>query len=265
MMQIADIVSGTTRWLRYAEPFDHVVATEVFRPEVYAAMEDQFRVWLGRGLSDGPLGPDTRFSRALGSYDAYGYNFTAGRAGAFDVLLSRPWGELLGRIFGVKDTHHLNLGLHHHLPGSATGWPHTDLAPGWFVDDHPAEDQMTLSDPDRVDYRTGRSTGPGTRAVEEVRAVAILVYLANPPWQPGDGGETAVFAGSGGDRHLVRRVPPVNNSMLAFECTPYSFHTFLSNVRTERNCLVMWLHRPKEEAVRRWGDRTIVYWTGAGR
>lgn len=265
MTHIADIVSDTTRWLRYSDPYDHVVAHDVFRPEVYHAMEEQFREWLGRGLSDIPLGTNSQFSRALGSYDAYGYNFTAAEAGAFGVLLSRPWAMLLGGIFGVKDTHHLNVGLHHHLPGSATGWPHTDLAPGWFMNDHPAKDQMTLSDPDLVDYRTGTSTDPTSSVVEEVRAVAILIYLANPPWRPGDGGETAVFTGSGGDRHLVRRVPPENNSMLAFECTPYSFHTFLSNVHMARNCMVMWLHRPKDEAVRRWGDRAIVYWTGGGQ
>ena len=93
--------------------------------------------------------------------------------------------------------------------------------------------------------------------------MAVLFYLANEPWRPGDGGETALFHGAGGgiDRPAAV-VPPVNNSMLAFECTPFSFHTFLSNVRTPRNSVVMWLHRPKSEVEERWTSRPIVYWRG---
>jgi hypothetical protein len=256
-----DLVDGGHRWLRHTRPFPHVVAHDAFRPEVYASLDGQFREWLARGLRDEPSGTDTVFSRAMGSYDAYGYNFSQPLAGAFDVLLSRAWCGLLADLFRVKDTHHVNLGLHHHLPHSASGWAHTDLAPGWFADDQPGPDEMTLSDHARVDYHTGDVLVPDVRAVEEVRAVAVLLYLANDEWHPGDGGETALFTGSEGrPDQVAARVPPLNNTMLAFECTPYSFHTFLSNTRTPRNCLVMWLHRPKEEAVQRWGEQSIVYW-----
>jgi hypothetical protein len=55
-------------------------------------------------------------------------------------------------------------------------------------------------------------------------------------------------------------VPPINNSMLLFECTPYSYHSFISNRRSVRNCLVMWLHRPKEEVTARWGETVIEKW-----
>ncbi len=260
MYDLANIVAGTHRWLRYEQPFRYVVATEVFQPHVDTAMEAEFTAWLERGVSDLPSGPDTVFSRAMGSYDAYCYHFTQDRAGAFDVLLSPAWCTLLARLFGVDVTRHVNLGLHHHLPGSKSGWPHSDLAPGWFADDPPHPDHFTLSD-HRVNYHNGRIAESGTQAaVEEVRAVAALIYLANEEWRPGDGGETAVFAGNRGDHQRVATVPPVNNSLLAFECTPFSYHTFLSNTRNVRNSVVMWLHRPKAEVVDRWGNRPIVYW-----
>jgi hypothetical protein len=262
---LADIVSGQHRWLRYERPFPHVVATDVFHPLVYKAMEEEFTGWLARGLSDRPMATDTTFSRAMGSYDAYGYNFSQDQAGAFDVLLSSSWCRLLADLFDVKVTHHVNLGLHHHLPGSQSGWPHNDLAPGWFADESPHPDHFTLSD-HRVNYHTGRGAHDCPNGVvEEVRAVAALIYLANEEWHPGDGGETALFAGAGGDpTRPAGIVAPINNSMLVFECTPFSFHTFLSNRRIARNGLVMWLHRPKAEVVRRWDDSSIVYWTKEG-
>jgi hypothetical protein len=263
---LADIISGTHRWLRYEQPFPHVLASNVFRPQVFQAMEDEFRGLLARGLSDEPMGNDTMFSRAMGSYDAYGYNFSQDRAGAFDVLLTPAWCRLLAELFDVKATHHVDFGLHHHLPGSRSGWPHTDLAPGWFADDPPRPDCYTLADHSLVNYQTGRSARRAVPGVtEEVRAVAALIYLANDEWHCGDGGETALFGGAGGDRALpAKKVPPINNSVLIFECTPFSFHTFLSNGRSPRNSLIMWLHRSKNEVMHRWDDRSITYWSKGG-
>jgi hypothetical protein len=262
---LENIVSGSQRWLRYELPFPYVVASNVFQDVVYKAMEEEFYGWLARGLSDEPLGFDTRFSRALGSYDAYSFNFSDEQAGAFDVLLSPRWCQLLAALFDVDATHHVNIGLHHHGPGSVSGWPHTDLAPGWFADDEPRPDRYTLFDHTRVDYQSGQVLAGNQSAVEEVRAVAVLIYLANEPWQPGDGGETALFTGPGaGSAQPAAMVPPINNSMLVFECTPFSYHTFLSNTRTTRNSVVMWLHRPKADVIERWTERPIVSWGTGG-
>jgi hypothetical protein len=258
--RLEQLINDGPRWLRYEKPFPHVVASDVFRPAIYDAMVGQFGQLLARGCVDHPMPADTQFSRGMGSYDAYGYNFTASHAGAFRVLLSRAWCDLLAGLFGVAPTHHVNIGLHHHAVGSASGWPHSDLAPGWFAEDAPGED-MTLSDHSKVDYQNGTVFAPALRSTEEVRAVAALIYLANPEWHPGDGGETGLYGGPRADVHRpLARVAPVNNTLLAFECTPFSFHTFLSNVRTPRNSIVMWLHRPKNEVLDRWGDRPIVYW-----
>ena len=95
---------------------------------------------------------------------------------------------------------------------------------------------------------------------ETMRAIAILYYLNNPEWSPGDGGQTGLYrAMSDQVDQAVVSVPPINNSLVAFECSPRSFHTFRTN-RQPRNSVVMWLHREKDEALAQWGEDSIVPW-----
>ena len=95
---------------------------------------------------------------------------------------------------------------------------------------------------------------------ETMRAIAILYYLNNPEWLPGDGGETGLYrAITDQVDQAVVSVPPINNTLVAFECSPYSFHAFRTN-RQPRNSLVMWLHREKAEALAQWGEGSIVPW-----
>jgi 2OG-Fe(II) oxygenase superfamily len=79
------------------------------------------------------------------------------------------------------------------------------------------------------------------------------LYLCNPDWIEGDGGETGLY-GSREDPvdRPIAVVPPINNSLLMFECTPYSYHSFLSNGRSPRNSVIVWLHREKVEVLSRW-------------
>jgi Rps23 Pro-64 3,4-dihydroxylase Tpa1-like proline 4-hydroxylase len=116
-----------------------------------------------------------------------------------------------------------------------------------------------MADPARCGYWHGTdAVGP---AYERVRAVAVLFYVGNEPWRPGDGGETGLYetADLPVDRPSVA-VPPVNNRLLAFECTPTSFHSFISNRRSGRTSMIQWLHRSREEAVGRWGENSLVLW-----
>lgn len=236
------------RWVRRERPFPHVVAQNVFVPEFYAELDEQYR----RIEED-------RFHRNMKGYDASGSELSAHVDGPLGVFASRAWHDMLARIWHLDATGDIAGSLHHHDPGGKSGWPHNDLAPGWFPSPPAGPDTVLLSNSPHVDYFTGPRI-PGTPARETVRAVALLFYLANPDWQPGDGGETALFASCGGaNRGPAATVPPINNSLMMFECTPFSWHSFLTN-RKPRNSLVMWLHRTKEEALERWGDDRIVYW-----
>ena len=239
---------GSRRWLRCTSPFPYVRATNVFAERTYQSIAAQYESLLGSG----------QFSRAIPGYDVSAFTVTNTTGGPLALFASRPWHDLLARLFGIDATGELNISLHHHAVGSQSGTPHNDLNPGWFIQGS-HQDGLVVYDPnDGYDYRYG-STSPDIPTIERVRGVAVIFYLANP--MGGAGGETGLYGSTSDPIHRpVAVVPPRNNSLVAFECTPSSFHGFMSNRRGVRNTLVMWLHRDKKEAVRRWGESSIVYW-----
>lgn len=242
------------RWVRRATPFPHVYARDVFVDEFYQRLAaDYLRVRRDR-LAE--------FHEVNELYSADAISLNKLRNGPLALFGSREWHDLIAGVAGVRGTGDIEGAVHHHPPASPRGWPHSDLAPAWFPGaEPPAADETRLPD-NSVDIQHGERE-PGTPARELVRGVAVMFYLANDPsWTAGDGGETALFAHVHGrhDPTPDLLVPPLNNSMVIFECTPRSWHTFAGNNVHDRNCVVMWLHRPKAEAVRRWGEGHIVEW-----
>jgi Rps23 Pro-64 3,4-dihydroxylase Tpa1-like proline 4-hydroxylase len=108
------------------------------------------------------------------------------------------------------------------------------------------------------DFKTGAGSLEPPEKVETIRGAVVIYYLMNEGWQPGDGGETGLFTGRDPGSLAARR-PPLNNSLVAFECTPTSFHAFLAN-RRPRTSIIMWVHRTVEEAVERYGEEQIERW-----
>lgn len=239
------------RWVRRTEPFVHIVAQDVFVPAFYEELEADYRTLLSGGA----------FSRSIKNYDASAATLRADHDGPLSVFVSREWHDLIAGVAGVDTTGDVHATFHSHEVGSTSGWPHNDLSPGWFEDPPPGPDEVRLSDPEKIVY--GKGPRDSTLPVHEVmRGVSVLLYLNNGPWTAGEGGETALFA-SNSDARTVGpsvTVPPVDNSMVIFECTPYSWHTFLTNVTKPRHSLVMWLHRRKDDVIERWGESSIVYW-----
>jgi hypothetical protein len=193
------------------------------------------------------------------AHDIYGRTVNPDIADRLDPLLTRPWHDLLARAMRINATGHVAVGIHHHRVDSQHGFPHNDLNPGWFLSS-PTSDELAIAD-QAIDYTTG-TVLDGTaesRPVETIRAASVLFYLANPQWEIGDGGGTGLYR-SGGDNieRPAAVVPPLNNSLLMFECTPTSYHGFISNHRNPRNSIIMWLHRPKQDVVERWGEGAIV-------
>jgi hypothetical protein len=241
---------ASRRWVRRARPFAHVVAGDVFTPDYYAQLHEQVTTLLST---------DGAFLRNMGAYDATSSTLRQHGDGPLGVFLTRAWHDLIAGVWGIEATGDVTATLHHHAPGGKSGWPHNDLNPGWFPGPWPASDEIRISDNELVNHQSGVHAD-GVEARETMRGVALLFYLGNPEWAPGDGGETALFDSlSGAARGPYAAVPPVNNSMVMFECTPFSFHSFLTN-RTPRTSVVMWLHRRKEEVVARWGEQSIAYW-----
>jgi hypothetical protein len=247
------------RWQVCREPFLHIVAHDVFTPDFYACLDRAYGDLLARGLSE--KHDPAKFSRNISNYDVYSMSLSADTPAPFDVFISREWHDMLAGLFGIRATGDVNGGFHHHPQGSKTGQVHNDLNPGWFVD---AADpfQVNVSRSELVcSYSTGRVIDSKLGVHETIRAIAVLYYLHNPPWQPGAGGETGLYSSH---RQPVleptRAVTPINNSLLLFECRPNSFHSFLSNRNGPRNSMIMWLHRPVEDIVQRWGQNSIAHW-----
>ena len=255
-VRLAEVLANR-RWLWRRDPFPHVLAHDVFRESVSQALTRTFGEILARGVSES-FQPE-RFSRVTG-YDAYSYPFSSGLDGQASLFLSREWHDVIARLWGVPATGDIRGSFHHHRPGSANGSVHNDFNPGWFA--APQDGQgVNVADHNLCSYYNGKPVRQGVSTRERVRAVAVIYYLNNPSWNPADGGETGLYRMSSDpvDQPAIA-IPPRNNSMLQFECTPYSFHSFLANRRQPRNSLIMWLHRPKDDAVRRWGEQAIAYW-----
>jgi hypothetical protein len=240
------------RWIVRPRPFRYIVARDVFTPAVYARLEEAYGVALEH----------TTGSAYLQKHDIHGGGLTADDAEAFSPLLSRQWHDMIARIFEINATGHVIAGIHHHRIGSANGAPHNDTNPVWFNGD-PQPPNLEFAKHDYVEYTSGKAVREDADPRRVMRGVALMYYLANPPWSPGDGGETGLYRSRRDDSDKpVARIPPINNSLFAFECTPRSWHGFISNRRLERNTVIMWLHRSYEEAAELFGEDNFEYFGG---
>lgn len=251
------------RWQVCREPFFHMVAYNVFTPEFYAWLDRAYGDLLALGASE--ASDNSRLSRSIPNYDVFSMSLGPDIPAPFNVFTSREWHDAVANSVGIRTTGDVNGGFHHHSVGSKSGMVHNDMNPGWFIDSNDPY-QVNLSRNDLCNYSTGRVTDNQIPVHETVRAIALLFYLCNPPWQYGDGGETGLYSYR---RQPVteptKTIPPINNSLVLFECRPNSFHSYLCNRTSPRNSLIMWLHRPVEDVVQRWGRKAIVPWSNAAK
>ena len=244
-------VMSNRRWRRRERPFTHFIATDIFTLDFYAVLEEAFQATLASGL-------DKSYQRGKSGYDAYIHSFAPTIDGPLSFFVSRSWHDLLASVVGVEITDDVSAALHHHEPHSRDGTIHNDLNPGWFAASA-REDGINCATSALCDYKHGEPRAPGTQPVERIRAIAMIYFLNNSPWKKGNGGECALYLHR--SSASFETVPPVNNSMLVFECTPRSYHRFLSNRSGTRDSVILWLHRKREYAVERWGARSIVTWS----
>jgi hypothetical protein len=251
-------VLANRRWRMSLHPFPHVTAENVFVPEFYRELEDDFRKLLVPAAAE--ENSHLRLTREIQGHAAHGLLFPPDQTGPLGLFTSRDWHDLLARLTGIQATGDVNAGIHHHPAGSPNGRIHNDLNPGWFAD-HANAQGINVYDGRAWDYKSGATYGEMLPVRETVRGAAMLFYLGNPPWTPGHGGETGLYSSP---QQAIGQpavaVPPVNNSLVVFECTPHSYHSFVANRYQERNSVILWLHRSKAEVVARWGGDKIVYW-----
>ncbi len=231
---LPDTAIANRRWIRRDQPFPHVVADDVFTPGCYQAFADAAL----EIVSGDELG-------YLPAHDTFHRRLSADVDSPLSFFLSDAWRDVVAGLVGATPFGGVLCGVHHHAVGSADGEPHTDLRRRWWEDGMRQQGRSADASTPRDDRVPPRR--------ERVRAVALLYYLANDPWRPGDGGETALYRSGADPVHQPHAVvEPLNNRLLAFECTPVSFHSFLSNTRNPRNSLIMWVYRRPVDLLPTW-------------
>jgi hypothetical protein len=230
--ELDDLLSNR-RWMLRQQPFQHVIADNVFKREAYREIVQAFRGYVGDG------------ARLLydGKHDFYGAPLIPPLPAPLSVFMSAEFQQVFIDIFGVPTTGHTTGGAHRHKPGSRNGFPHNDISP----------EQLSVALPPNEIATTVAAAPTGTDPGQTVRAVAMLFYLNNGPWRPGDGGGTGLYRHWSDDVARPAAVaPPINNSLLAFECTPYSYHSFITN-NSRRDSIIVFLYRSLQSYLDQWG------------
>jgi hypothetical protein len=228
-------VLANRRWLWRREPFPHVVARDVFRPAVYEEIAQGFRDYIVAG---------TQLAYTA-EHDFVGGPLDETAPASLRFLLSPEWCGVFSSMFGFEPVAHVSAGVHRHRPGGRSGFPHNDVK---------SERIAALSG---TASEQANRLAPAGEGLPCVRGAAVLFYLNNDHWQPGDGGGTGVYRHWSDPVDAPRAVaPPVSNSLLAFACTPFSYHSFLAN-HVQRDSCVLFLYRTLDSYLEVWGTEGL--------
>ena len=238
---------------RYAYPFTHVSIPDFLPPADFQKLTELYEEMLSRGTSE--THDSEKFSR-FDMYDLYSYMPQPDLKAPQRFFYSESYFQMLETLFGPlsRDTF---LTFHHHELSARDNYVHTDFVFGCFADD-PLPNGVNAWF--KQCHHTQKSTDPAVRTM--TRAVAVIFYLDNAEWQKELGGETGIFTST--DPHsLVRALPPVNNTLTAFEITPSSFHNFMKNNSPSRNSIAQWFFITPEETKKRFPTHDIGDWSSS--
>ena len=241
------------QWWEYASPFRHFGATDVLDPETYAQISHQFALILNATHGEGE--GKYKLKKIRGNYDALILGLNDELANLFTPLLTEDWLRPVADFMGLEFVPRIEGALHSNPQGSGTGWIHTDLCSGWFDEHGKAPQTLMLPPRGRCNYFTGATRAVDAEPKEYIRAATMIFYLNNDHWEPGDGGETGLYGAQYETENTdIRLAPPYNNSLLLFECSPHSYHRFVTNPGRTRNSIIIWFHAQVDDAVARWGN-----------
>lgn len=233
-------------WATQPYPFQHIYSPNVFSNSFYSKLCRDYNIRI------------KELNNSIRKETLLAIDITSQPTDSLSFFTNRKWIDFVSGLLGISATTYINMALHCHPVGSKSGWIHNDLNPGWFQQ---ANNEQISFVTDECDYRNGVSSSVQIRSVQLVRSLAIIFYLNNPDFHHMQGGGTGLFTKNNQDiQNPDVIVPPINNSILIFPCTPFSFHTFLSNKNYQRHSIIMWLHSPIETAIEKWGVNSIVPW-----
>jgi hypothetical protein len=248
MNRLAEM-NPSAEWCVYERPFRHIRAEQVFCKSFYQRLEEAFLFI--RDYPNGSSGSETGFRKSGAAYDALIFPMSQSFASRFAPLFEHRWIDFLANMLGLPALEQIDGALHHIPINSRSGWIHNDFCSGWFNAHHTGD--VVFPDRKNCEYFTGASKSSEVESKEFVRAATMILYLQNDDWKEGCGGETGLYACSRPGSGDVCVVPPLNNSLLLFECSPHSYHALLRNPGCPRNSIILWLHCSVENAESRWG------------
>lgn len=239
------------RWVINTHPYKHAIVHDVFDEAVADRLRLRFVERLARRDSK---------RTAVKNYGATILPFEESDKLSFAPLLDIAWLRLISQALQLDVRFEIDGALHSHPPGSRNGWIHNDYNPGCFGR-VAGLDEIYLSSSDGCEYKSGKTSQADIVSVERVRHLTLIYYLNNPPWPEGGGGETGIYSSQSQNVDRSDKfVPPINNTLLLFECSPHSWHSFRAT-SSVRNSITLWLHRDVEAARKQWPNHEPVEWT----
>lgn len=245
-------------WFKYTLPFPHFHIKDVFQNQFYSELAIEYEKILQSGLSDIP--DRNKLSKNMPNSDAYGWNFPPDIEGVLSFFYSKRWHKILSTLVDFPLTYDVNAALHYHQPFSQNGQIHSDLGLCWFSQ-QPRADGINPMDLDRCSYVGESRANKSDSIYKRTRAITMIFFLGNDDISMHNGGETGLYKYN--DISVLnpqKKILPLNNSMLIFENSPFSFHSFIGNGYYPRKSIILWLHQDYSLAKQKWGDRNIISW-----
>ncbi len=230
-------------------PYPHVVLDDFFHIEQHDRICEYFKKLEAEGKHE-EFNP-AYLSRFPG-YDAYCWVFEPDVPEPLDVFYSKGLRNHFAQMFDVALSEEVVTEFHHHEVGSKSDCWHNDYNLAYFAEKENSEAEMNPWY-FQTNYM-GNLHNIATSALERYRAMTLIYYFGDRDWKEGDGGETGIGLNVKGEVMSYSKVAPHANRMLAFICSPFSYHRFLKNNRSVRNTVILWYHTEVEKGIKKYGE-----------
>lgn len=218
---------------KHDSPFKYYILRDVFNESIYKSIvKNCILSTINTPVYADVEGSATQYTARLQSI----LNNSMGHG--CDFFTSSIWQNFNAEIFNLILTKYIALSFHVHDAPGKKGWIHADFNVCSFSRIPDGADYQ-LTD---IDYCSDADDG----FVKVMRSAAFLYYFNNHSdfINAGDGG-TDIFDHN---KKLCRTVNATNNSLLCFEVTPESYHSFAGSTY-QRSALVGWLHSTPVKAI----------------
>ena len=233
-------------------PFPHVYIQNALKEEFYTVLCKYFNQVLLRGIvpSTEPLNP-SKFQKFSYGYDASFWQPPPDIGYPINAFYEPIWVEFLSKLFNIPLTNHISLTLHHQVYDSKPFAAHNDYCLVGMSKCKGPSDKLQQYHFETPYFIKSVEEGQSLNLDIQMRSVVALFYINNLPWEEGKGGETALYEQYADyvAHKPFKKIPPISNSVLMFETTPETFHTYLPNFSKFRNTLIFWLHSDMKKKI----------------